>query len=850
MMRWWWFGPAVENAEIEREILAMKAGGIGGFEVQPVYPLALDAAVPNLRNHPFLSSRFLASLRHASEIARREDLRMDLTLGSGWPFGGPHITAALAASQLRLERVQVPAGATELLVPSLNPGESRIAVLIGALGTDPKADRPLKPLRADSQRLSLEPGEQPREALIFITGPTGQQVKRPAVGAEGFVLDHLNPAAVARHLSEVGEPLLTALGKRPPYAVFSDSLEAYGSSWTPDLPAEFRNRRGYDLLAHLPALFLDGPESSAVRYDWALTLAELVDERYLTVVDAWAKRRGTRFRAQVYGIPPVTLSSNRLVTLPEGEGSPWRSFTSTRWATSGAHLYDRPVVSSEVWTWLHSPAWAATPLDMKVEADRHFLQGVTQLVGHGWPYSPPAVGEPGWAFYAAAALNDHNPWYAVMPDVMRYLQRISYVLRQGTPANSVGVFLPTEDALAGITPERASVNEWIGQHLHRGIIESVLDSGNGFDFIDSDAVLARGIRHKVLVLPPMARIKPSAYRKILDWAEAGGVVVAMDNLPSLAAGLRASKAESVVVQELSNSLAKQSRAVMTDLKHLQSALTQVARPDVRLSAPEDALGFVHRRIGTSDIYFVANTSNLPVIRTARFLGDRGNGAWWDPIWGRRWASGTGEIQINLAPYESRLLVFGGQPAGKVPQLEQTSTALTGHWTLQIANRPPVPLADFRSWTEDRELVGFSGTAVYRNSFRLSDGARHCLGLDFGAAAPQSRGGDRGTRFGAAVSAPIRDAAIVFVNGHRAGSLWAPPYRIDVSNFLKSGENQLEVHVSNSAINALAARPRDDYRSLTARYGERFEMQDVDRIRPALSGLLAPVSLISGACTSG
>jgi hypothetical protein len=49
----------------------------------------------------------------------------------------------------------------------------------------------------------------------------------------------------------------------------------------------------------------------------------------------------------------------------------------------------KPVTSSETWTWLHSPAFRATPLDLKAEADQHFLSGINQLIGHGWPYSPP-----------------------------------------------------------------------------------------------------------------------------------------------------------------------------------------------------------------------------------------------------------------------------------------------------------------------------------------------------------------------------------------------------------------------------------------------------------------------------
>ena len=64
--------------------------------------------------------------------------------------------------------------------------------------------------------------------------------------------------AVANHLEKVGEPLLKAFGATPPYAIFSDSLEVYGADWTPNLPAEFLKRRGYDLIPHLPELVAGG----------------------------------------------------------------------------------------------------------------------------------------------------------------------------------------------------------------------------------------------------------------------------------------------------------------------------------------------------------------------------------------------------------------------------------------------------------------------------------------------------------------------------------------------------------------------------------------------------------------
>ena len=84
MMRWWWFGPAVTDAEIDREIRAMKAGGFGGFEVQPVYPLSPDDAPAGLKNLPYLSDAFIAALRHAAQTAKKEGMRIDVTGGSGW----------------------------------------------------------------------------------------------------------------------------------------------------------------------------------------------------------------------------------------------------------------------------------------------------------------------------------------------------------------------------------------------------------------------------------------------------------------------------------------------------------------------------------------------------------------------------------------------------------------------------------------------------------------------------------------------------------------------------------------------------------------------------------------------
>src|SRR5215212_2985815 len=179
---------------------------------------------------------------------------------------------------------------------------------------------------------------------------------------------------------------------------------------------------------------------------------------------AWAARHHTRFRMQAYGIPPATLFTNRLVDLSEGEGARWRTLSASRWASSASHLYGRSVTSSETWTWLHSPSFRATPLDMKAEADIHFLQGINQLIGHGWAYTPPQVEYPGWRFYAAGEYSERNPWWIVMPDLAKYLQRMSFLMRQGQPTNDVAFYLPNADVYAHFAPSKVHLIDLEREH--------------------------------------------------------------------------------------------------------------------------------------------------------------------------------------------------------------------------------------------------------------------------------------------------------------------------------------------------------------------------------------------------
>ena len=835
----------------------MKEGGIGGFEVQPVYPLTLDDPAHGLRNFPYLSPEFLDDLTFAGEKARELGLRMDLTLCSGWPYGGPHTPITLAAGRIRIDRVAVPANATSVPLPAINEGEKLVAVFLAHGDRRQFSADGIQQITDLSGGAALIPAgpEGDRVALFFIASRTRQMVKRAAVGAEGYVLDHYDRAAIDNHLKLVGEKLLGALRKTPPYAVFSDSLEVESSDWTANFLDEFRKRRGYDLTPYLPALAGDiGEKTGAIRHDWGLTLSELADANYLTPIREWAQQHGTRFRSQTYGIPPVTISSNALVDLPEGEGWQWRRASTTRWASSASHLYGRPVTSSETWTWLHSPVFRASPLDMKAEADLHFLNGINQLIGHGWPYSPPEAGEPGWRFYAAAVFNQHNPWWIVMPDITRYLQRLSYLLRQGQPANDVAIYVPTADAFAGFSPgSRVSVNQALDGLLGPNVIPQVENAGYNFDFIDDGAIVHGGVPHKILILAGVERIPLATYQKLEQWVRGGGVLIATRRTPSLAPGLMEAAADTPKIRELSRSLFEAPDArgkVVTDESKLGSELHTALPSDVT-TAPE--IGFVHRKLAFADIYFLVNTSNQRVRAPATFRVS-GFSAWWDPLTGKATgARGGARVDLDLAPYESRVLVFSSErvpilppAAGPVPAPVDLSSA----WKVTFAGSPEaISMETLRSWTDDERRKFYSGTATYEKTVDVPAPLAawtHGVYLNFGegkpaAAEPGLRGGP-GMR--TALDGPIREAAQVFINGKPAGSIWAPPYEVNATGLLHPGLNSIRVVVANLALNELAKGPLPDYKQLNSKYGERFQPQDLSNLQPVPSGLFGPVRLVA------
>ncbi|HKX82970.1 MAG TPA: glycosyl hydrolase, partial [Pyrinomonadaceae bacterium] len=621
---------------------------------------------------------------------------------------------------------------------------------------------------------------------------------------------------------------------------------------------------------HLPALITNvGPKTDDIRYDWGRTVTELFNDRFMVPMQKWSQANGTRFRIQGYGIPPAAISSNQWADISDGEGAQWKVVRAARWASSANHIYGRNVTSSETWTWLHSPAFRATPLDLKAEADIHFLQGINQLIGHGWGYTPPGVEYPGWRFYAAGAYSEQNPWWIVMPDLGSYLQRVSYLMRQGSPSNDVALYLPNADAYSHFTPGKVHLIDAERELVGEKIMPSIFKAGYNLDFFDDEILASLGkidnghlvlgaSKRRIVVLPGVERMPIESLRKLDAFVKSGGILVAVRRRPSKVPGLRVTDSEraefAATAQRLFSGSNPSVKLIEKD-EDLGTALKGLFRPDAEISPSGDDFGFVHRRTDDSDIYFIANTSNQKKKVRITFRVKSAHAEIWSAMTGQAYvvaqdqAPDSTTIDLDFEPYQSHVVIFSNRNSNLpiMPKSVASGTVvdLSSDWRVSFADQQPVEMNRLRSWTDDESTRFFSGTATYEKTFDLPTNVKvggKPVFLDFGdGQALEVQPMRNGMR--AWFDPPIREVAIVYVNGRKAGVLWCPPYKLDIGELLKNGRNELKVVVANTAINYMAGRKLPDYKLLNLRYGERFQPQDMDKIMPIPSGLIGRILLV-------
>jgi hypothetical protein len=284
---------------------------------------------------------------------------------------------------------------------------------------------------------------------------------------------------------------------------------------------------------------------------------------------------------------------------------------------------------------------------------------------------------------------------------------------------------------------------------------------------------------------------------------------------------------------------------------LAGKLTGLLRPDVSFSPAAPEIGFIHRKIGSSEVYFVANTSNARRNVNALFRVQGMRAEWWDPMNGAvapaeaQSQAGAGiKVALELEPYGSKVLVFSKRTlAVRRSATPPAPIELSSGWRVSFGeSRESRQMARLQSWTEAAETRFFSGLATYEKTVVVPDVGVE-MRLDFGEGKPlveqPLRNGMR-----AWLDAPVREAAVVYVNDRKAGSVWCPPFAVDVTDLVKKGENRIRVVVGNTAINYMAGRRLPDYRLLNLRYGVRFEPQDMENLQPVPSGMLGSVRLIA------
>jgi len=445
-----------------------------------------------------------------------------------------------------------------------------------------------------------------------------------------------------------------------------------------------------------------------------------------------------------------------------------------------------------------------------------------------------------------------------MPDVTSYLTRVSYLLRQGKPANDIAVLLPEEDAQARFRPGHVSVSDEMASLLGPDLAPAILDAGYNFDFIDSAAIDREGIRYPVLILPGVERLPLATYKKIEEYARHGRVVIAVKSLPSRAPGLVEGPKDSAEVERISeilfevgSNLAARNSRVVASPAELGGAIGAVLPPDVTISPATPAIGFIHRKLPDADIYFVANTDNRPHTFDAKFRTAKTGAEWWDPFSGNVTGAGASStLTIHLDPYESKVVVFTDHAAPASTQQHPAQFVpidLTHDWKVTFDKTGATEtMQSLHSWTDDEAQRYYSGTVTYTRTVEIpADVAKAgSVLLDFGAGAPVERTTLHQAGMCTWYDPPLREAALVYVNGKLAGTLWHPPYRIDIAALLHPGTNELKIVVANTAINELAGRAAPDYRLLNLRYGEKFTPQDMDHLEPLPSGILDALRLIS------
>jgi hypothetical protein len=249
---------------------------------------------------------------------------------------------------------------------------------------------------------------------------------------------------------------------------------------------------------------------------------------------------------------------------------------------------------------------------------------------------------------------------------IRYGNRASYLMSIGRPAAEIALYHPTTSLWLGDEDANRSTLE---------ITQQLLERQRDFDFVDEQSLTSlmsladgafknlSGQSYRAVVVPSSSVISRDALELLRVFAKLGGRVVFLGRTPSLVVEKTFLKAGGP--PDLSWAVREPSGEVTPRV------LEALPPPDVALDRPCPALKYLHRSWRDAGLYFFFNESGEKQSRTALVEG-RGRAQLWDAATGRIEAlvgapavGGSLPVPLTFEPYESKFIVIGPLPPGRV-----------------------------------------------------------------------------------------------------------------------------------------------------------------------------------------
>ena len=807
--RWWWYGCAVKKEEIVRELDFMKESGIGGVELQALYPLEADDPEKGIKNRDYLSPEYFELIRFAAEEANKRGMQFDMTLGSSWPYGGPFIPEELAGQNVLPFTIDLmgPCKFSQDLTTILY-GKVVGAVLgkmeNGEMLPETMVDVTEKisekllfnwPWGTEIQELDIPEGLH--KLVFFISAEKKQRVLKPLNGGDGFIVDHNSRKSLRCFLKYAGDPV----DREIPYIsdYFCDSIEVFGNNWTDELFLEFFRRRGYDLHPYLYALWGEVKGiTDKVRYDYHKTLGELTVEEFFRELSSWCHEKGKRSRIQAHGTWGDILQAYGAADIPEGETfSAFDRYevntVHRRLAASAGHIYGRNVISNESFTWLRFPRFTVTLQHMKAAVDSIFLDGINQIYNHGYSYSEKSDHRM-TPFYASSNINHTNTWWKHYHVLGKYINRVCDMLQRGKAVATTAIYLPQHDIWAEHPIADTHMSMKLDERFGVPAIDAINKAGYWFDYINDDgAEKLTELGYDMVILMDCERIPVKTMKLLKEFAEKGGRLIAAGNLPNKACGLMNYEENTALITAMGEELIISGKVTVTRDKYssLIKALKAAKAPDAEVVRRPDVTGFVHRKDGKDHIFFLSNISAEAHEEEVIFTGMGDKFTVCDPMSGKVFPVKNAEmtdkgikVLFDMEPYQSLIFVFGpkmGTPAIAKPKESRLLLDISRNWHFEV------PELDFSkdhpvlsSWEQEEELKYFSGSGTYSRSFSLKAVPRKvCLELE-----------------------NLGETATITVNGQKAGEIITLPHRLEITPYLVKGENHIEITADNLLINRM------------------------------------------------